>query len=156
MKIAVLPGDGIGQEIVPAAVKVLRALSRFGFEAELVEAPVGGAGVEAADDPLPPATLALAREADAILFGAVGAPQYHSLPRTKQPGFGLRRLRKELDLFANFRPVKLLPALRQASTLKPEVVEGLDLLILRELTSDIYFGEPRGRGDGKEIGRAHV
>lgn len=149
MKIAILPGDGIGQEIVPAAVKVLRALSRFGFQAALVEAPIGGAGVEAADDPLPPATLALAREADAILLGAVGAPQYHSLPRTKQPGFALRRLRKELDLFTNFRPVKLLPALRDASTLKPEVVEGLDLLILRELTGDIYFGEPRGRNDGK-------
>jgi len=143
MKIAILPGDGIGQEIVPEAVKVLRALP--GFQAELIEAPIGGAGVEAADNPLPAATLALAREADAILLGAVGAPQYHSLPRTKQPGFGLRQLRKELDLFANFRPVTLLPELRQASSLKADVVEGLDLLILRELTGDIYFGEPRGR-----------
>ena len=149
MKIAVLPGDGIGREIVPAAVEVLRALSRFDFRPELVEAPIGGAGVESAGDPLPPPTLALAREADAILLGAVGAPQYHGLPRTKQPGYGLRRLRKELGLFANFRPVVLLPELREASTLKPEVVEGLDLLILRELTGDIYFGEPRGRSEGK-------
>ncbi len=114
MKIAILSGDGIGQEIVPEAVKVLRALSGSGFKPEMIEAPIGGAGVEAADTPLPPATLALAREADAILLGAVGAPQYHSLPRTKQPGFGLRQLRKELDLFANFRPVTLLPELRDA------------------------------------------
>jgi 3-isopropylmalate dehydrogenase len=153
MKIAILPGDGIGQEIMPEAVKVLRTLAGSGFKPEMVEAPIGGAGVETADDPLPPATLALAREADAILFGAVGAPQYHSLPRTKQPGFGLRRLRKELDLFANFRPVKLLPELRDATTLKASVVDGLDLLILRELSSDIYYGEPRGRsgsGDQRE------
>jgi 3-isopropylmalate dehydrogenase len=151
MKIAILPGDGIGQEIVPEAVKVLRALAAYDFRPELIEAPIGGAGVEAAGVPLPPATLALAREADAILLGAVGAPRYNALPRTQQPGFGLRQLRKELDLFANFRPVKLLPELGNASTLKPEVVDGLDLLILRELTGDIYFGEPRGRGEADGV-----
>jgi 3-isopropylmalate dehydrogenase len=146
MLIAILPGDGIGREIVPEAVKVLRALASFGFDATLEEAPIGGAGLEAADDPLPPATLDLARRADAILLGAVGDPRYANYPHGKLPGVGLRRLRKELDLFANFRPARLLPELRDASTLKPEVVDGLDLLLLRELTGDIYYGTPRGRG----------
>jgi 3-isopropylmalate dehydrogenase len=148
MKIAVLPGDGIGQEIVPEAVKVLEALSRFGVRFEMEEAPIAGAGVDEADDPLPPATLELARGADAILFGAAGAPRYEALPRTKRPGLGLLRLRKELALYANLRPAKLFPELVGASTLKREVVEGLDLLIVRELNGDIYFGEPRGRVDG--------
>jgi len=141
MQIAVLPGDGIGKEIVAQAVKVLR---RLALPLEMQEAPVGGAGFEAAGDPLPAATLALAREADAILFGAIGGPQYDALPRDKRPERGLLRLRKELGLFANLRPALVYEELAQASTLRPEVVSGLDILIVRELTGDIYFGEPRG------------
>jgi 3-isopropylmalate dehydrogenase len=141
MKVAVLPGDGIGQEIVTQAVRVLR---RLDLPLELEEAPVGGAGYEAAGDPLPEATLALCRDSDAILFGAIGGPQYDTLPRDKRPERGLLRLRKELGLFANLRPAQVFPELAQASSLKPELVAGLDLLIVRELTGDIYFGEPRG------------
>jgi len=141
MKIAVLPGDGIGKEIVAQAVRVLRRLE---LPLELDEAPVGGAGYEAAGDPLPEATLELARKADAILFGAIGGPQYDTLPRDKRPERGLLRLRKELGLFANLRPAQVFPELAQASSLKPELVAGLDVLIVRELTGDIYFGEPRG------------
>jgi len=141
MKIAVLPGDGIGKEIVAQAAKVLR---RLALPLELQEAPVGGAGYEAAGDPLPAPTLALAREADAILFGAIGGPQYDDLPRDKRPERGLLRLRKELGLFANLRPAQVFPELAAASSLKPELVAGLDILIVRELTGDIYFGEPRG------------
>jgi 3-isopropylmalate dehydrogenase len=144
MKIAVLPGDGIGPEIVAQAGKVLRALASAGLKLELREAPVGGAGYDASGDPLPEATLALAREADAILFGAVGGWQYDQLPRAKRPEQALLRLRKELGLFANLRPATLYPELAGASTLKPEVVSGMDILILRELTGDIYFGQPRG------------
>jgi 3-isopropylmalate dehydrogenase len=141
MKIAVLPGDGIGKEIVAQALRVLRGL---GLPLEFEQAPVGGAGYEAAGDPLPEATLALAREADAILFGAIGGPQYDALPRDKRPERGLLRLRKELGLFANLRPARVFPELAAASSLKPELVAGLDILIVRELTGDIYFGEPRG------------
>ena len=141
MKIAVLPGDGIGKEIIAQAVRVLRRLE---LPLELEEAAVGGAGYEAAGDPLPEATLALARKADAILFGAIGGPQYDALPRDKRPERGLLRLRKELGLFANLRPAQVFPELAQASSLKPELVAGLDVLIVRELTGDIYFGEPRG------------
>jgi 3-isopropylmalate dehydrogenase len=141
MKIAVLPGDGIGPEIVAQAVRVLRRLE---LSLELQEAPVGGAGVDAAGDPLPAGTLALAREADAILFGAIGGPQYDVLPRDQRPERGLLRLRKELGLFANLRPAHVFPELAAASSLKPELVAGLDILIVRELTGDIYFGEPRG------------
>ena len=141
MKIAVLPGDGIGTEIVAQAVKVLR---RLALPLELQEAPVGGAGYEAAGDPLPEATLKLAREAHAILFGAIGGPQYDTLPRDKRPERGLLRLRKELGLFANLRPAHVFAELAGASSLRPELVAGLDILIVRELTGDIYFGEPRG------------
>ena len=141
MKIAVLPGDGIGKEIVAQAIRVLRGLE---LPLELEEAPVGGAGYEAAGDPLPEATLRLARAADAILFGAIGGPQYDQLPRDKRPERGLLRLRKELGLFANLRPVHVFPELAAASSLRPELVAGLDILIVRELTGDIYFGEPRG------------
>jgi 3-isopropylmalate dehydrogenase len=144
MKIAVLPGDGIGAEIVAQAVKVLKRLSRDGLAFELAEAPVGGAGYDALGDPLPEKTLALAKEADAILFGAVGGPQYDNLPRAKRPEQAILGLRRSLGLFANLRPATIYPELADASTLKPEVVSGLDLLILRELTGDIYFGEPRG------------
>ncbi len=143
MKIAVLPGDGIGKEVTAEAVKVLRAA--VGSKSlELTEAPVGGAGVEAAGDPLPPRTLEIAQEADAILFGAAGVPGDESIPYDMRPGASLLRLRKALGLFANFRPAFLFPELVDASTLKREVVEGLDIMILRELTGDLYFGEPRG------------
>jgi 3-isopropylmalate dehydrogenase len=141
MKIAVLPGDGIGPEIVAQAVKVLRALN-IGLEME--EAPIGGAGYEAAGDPLPEATLKLAKEADAVLLGAVGDWKYDKLERHLRPERGLLRIRKELNLFANLRPALLYPELASASTLKPEVVSGLDIMIVRELTGDIYFGQPRG------------
>jgi 3-isopropylmalate dehydrogenase len=144
MKIAILPGDGIGPEIMAQAVRVLDALKADGLKIETREAPVGGAGYDAAGDPLPPATLALARESNAILFGAVGGPKYDTLPRAMRPEQGLLRLRKELGLFANLRPAALYPELASASTLKPEVVAGLDIMILRELTGDIYFGQPRG------------
>ena len=144
MKIAVLAGDGIGNEIVAQALKVLRRLGEEGLRLELEPAPVGGAGYEAAGDPLPEATLTLARQADAILFGAIGGPRYDALPRDKRPERGLLRLRKELGLFANLRPALVYPELAQASSLKEEIVAGLDLLIVRELTGDIYFGEPRG------------
>ena len=144
MKIAVLPGDGIGKEIIAEALKVLRALERQGLALELAQAPVGGAGYDAAGDPLPEATLALAKEADAILFGSVGGWQYDSLPRPKRPEQAILRLRKELNLFANLRPAVVYPELADASSIRADVVAGLDLLILRELTGDIYFGEPRG------------
>jgi 3-isopropylmalate dehydrogenase len=141
MKIAVLPGDGIGPEIIAQAVKVLQALN-IGLEME--QAPIGGAGYEAAGDPLPDATLALAKEADAVLLGAVGDWKYDTLPRDMRPERGLLRIRKGLNLFANLRPALLYPELASASTLKPEVVSGLDIMIVRELTGDIYFGQPRG------------
>ena len=144
MKIAVLPGDGIGPEVAAQAVKVLQALQRDGLKFEMEEAPIGGAGYDAAGDPLPEPTLKLAREADAVLLGAVGGYQYDKLPRPQRPEQGLLRIRKELNLFANLRPVFVYPELADASTLKPEVVSGLDLLIVRELTGDLYFGQPRG------------
>lgn len=146
MKIAVLPGDGIGPEVVAQAVKVLEALQKTGLPIEMSEGLIGGAAYDAKGHPLPPETLSLAQEADAILFGAEGGFQYETLPRGLRPGDGLLGLRKSLDLYANFRPVCLLPELIGASTLKPEIVRGLDLVILRELTSGIYFGEPRGIG----------
>jgi len=144
-KIAVLPGDGIGPEVVAEAVKVLERLRRdLGLNVELETAPFGGAAYERHKQPLPEATLALAREADAVLLGAVGGPKYEALPRELRPEKGLLRLRAELDLFANLRPALLYPQLASASSLKPEIVAGLDILIVRELTGDIYFGEPRG------------
>jgi len=155
MKIAVLAGDGIGPEIVGQAVKVMKALASDGLKIELEEAPFGGAGFDAAGDPLPAATLKLAQEAGAVLCGAVGGPKYDALPRPQRPEQGILRIRKELGLFANLRPAMLYPELVGASTLKPEVVSGLDLMIIRELTGDIYFGEPRGRRDnerGERVG----
>jgi 3-isopropylmalate dehydrogenase len=145
MKIAVLAGDGIGPEIVAQALKVLRALASDGLKLELEEALFGGAGFDACGDPLPESTLKLAKAADAVLCGAVGGPKYDGLARAQRPEQGILRIRKELGLFANLRPAVLYPELVGASTLKPEVVSGLDLMIVRELTGDIYFGEPRGR-----------
>jgi len=145
MKIAILPGDGIGPEIVREAVKVLATLRREGLPIETESAPIGGAGFEAAKHPLPAATLALAQAADAVLLGAVGGPRFDTLPRAMRPEQGILGIRKALSLFANLRPALLYPELAASSTLKPEVVAGLDLMIIRELTGDIYFGEPRGR-----------
>jgi 3-isopropylmalate dehydrogenase len=144
MKIAVLPGDGVGREVTAQAVKVLKAVVGSAADLKLTEAPIGQAGVDAAGDPLPRETLELCREVDAILFGAAGVPGDEKLPFDQRPGASLLRLRKDLQLFANFRPVFMFPELVGASTLKPEVVSGLDLIILRELTGDVYFGEPRG------------
>ena len=154
MKICVLPGDGIGPEIVAEAVRVLEALRSDGLKFELDNALLGGCAVDAAGEPYPEATRKLAREADAVLLGAVGGPKYDSLPREKRPERGLLGIRKDLGLFANLRPAVLYPELANASTLKPEVVSGLDILIVRELTGDIYFGEPRGIEvrDGERVG----
>ncbi len=152
MKICVLPGDGIGPEIMAQALRVLRALDLdFTFE----EALLGGCAVDATGDPFPEATRRLALEADAVLLGAVGGPQWDTLPREQRPERGLLGIRKTLGLFANLRPAILYPELANASTLKPEVVAGLDILIVRELTGDIYFGQPRGiemrdTGNGNE------
>jgi 3-isopropylmalate dehydrogenase len=141
MKVAVLPGDGIGTEIIAQALRVLRKLE-LGMQFQ--EAPVGGAGYAAHGDPLPEKTLALAKDADAILFGAVGDPKYDNLPRAKRPEQAILGLRKALGLFANLRPAQVFPELADASSLKSEVVAGLDILIVRELTGDIYFGQPKG------------
>ena len=152
MKIAILPGDGIGPEIIEQAVKVLKTL---GEKFEMETAPVGGAGYVASGHPLPDATLKLAKEADAVLFGAVGDWKYDTLDRPLRPEQAILGLRKNLNLFANLRPAILYPELANASTLKPEIVSGLDILIIRELTGDIYFGKPRGvriATDGDFIG----
>ncbi len=141
MKVAVLPGDGIGPEIVAQARRVLDAL---GLPIEYAEAGVGGAAYEAEGEPLPAATLEKVKAADAILFGAVGDPRYDGLPRAKRPEQAILGLRKALGLFANLRPAQVHPELADASALKAEVVAGLDILIVRELTGDIYFGEPKG------------
>jgi 3-isopropylmalate dehydrogenase len=150
MRVAVLPGDGIGPEIIAQALKVLRKL-KLGLEMQ--EAPVGGAGYAAARDPLPAATLGIARDADAILFGAVGDPRYDNLERAKRPEQAILGLRKELGLFANLRPAQVHPELASASSLKAEVVAGLDILIVRELTGDIYFGQPKGIRAADDGGR---
>lgn len=142
MKIAILPGDGIGPEIMAEAVKVLKALD---LPLEMETAVVGGAANEAAGHPLPEATLNLAKAADAILFGAVGDWKYDKLERALRPEQAILGLRKHLGLFANFRPAICYEQLTAASSLKPELVGGLDILIIRELTGDIYFGQPRGR-----------
>ena len=142
--ILVLPGDGIGPEIVAEAVKVLGKLKADGLDISLEHGLVGGAAYDAKGHPLPEETLAQARRADAILLGAVGGPQYESLERPLRPEQGLLTLRAELQLFANLRPAILYPQLAEASTLKPEVVAGLDIMIVRELTGGIYFGQPRG------------
>jgi 3-isopropylmalate dehydrogenase len=142
MKIAVLAGDGIGPEIVKQALKVLAAL---GERFEIEQALVGGAAYDAHGHPLPDATLALARSADAVLFGAVGDWKYDTLERALRPEQAILGLRKHLGLFANFRPAICYEQLTHASSLKPELVAGLDILIVRELTGDIYFGQPRGR-----------
>lgn len=141
MKIAVMPGDGIGPEVVAQALKVLRVVAP---QAETQEAPIGEAGIQAHGVPLPEPTLALARKADAILFGAVGVADEAAIERERRPGTGLLQLREALTLYANFRPAYMFPELIGASTLRPEVVDGLDIVIVRELNGDAYFGQPRG------------
>ncbi len=144
-KILILPGDGIGPEIVTEAVKVLAELrDEHGLDITMDEALVGGAAIDATGGPLPDTTLNLAKEVDAILLGAVGGTQWEDLDISIRPEKGLLGLRAGLDLFANLRPAILYPQLADASTLKPEVVSGLDLMIVRELTGGIYFGQPRG------------
>ncbi|MBK7663442.1 MAG: 3-isopropylmalate dehydrogenase [Sterolibacteriaceae bacterium] len=144
MKICILPGDGIGPEIMAQALRVLDALKADGLAIETEQALIGGAAVDATGSPLPDATLKIARESDAVLLAAVGGPQYDVLPREQRPERGLLGIRKALDAFANLRPALLYEELASASSLKPEIVAGLDILIIRELTGDIYFGEPRG------------
>ena len=147
MKIAILPGDGIGLEIIVEAVKVLQCLD---LKFEMEEAVVGGTAYAAHGHPLPDATLKLAKEADAVLFGAVGDFKYDKLERHLRPEQAILGLRKNLELFANFRPAICYKELTHASSLKPEIVAGLDILIIRELTGDIYFGQPRGRRDSPD------
>ena len=143
-QIAVLQGDGIGPEIIGQAVKVLDKLIEQGLDARYEYGLLGGSAYDAHGSPYPEATQTLCRKADAVLLGAVGGPQYDNLERSVRPERGLLAIRKDLNLFANLRPAILYPELANASTLKPEVVSGLDILIVRELTGDIYFGEPRG------------
>lgn len=146
-KIAILPGDGIGPEIIAEAVKVLRALN---LPLDMSEAPVGGASYDLHGHPLPEATLQLAKDSDAILFGAVGDWKYDTLDRPLRPEQAILGLRKAMGLFANFRPAICYEQLVHASSLKPELVAGLDILIIRELTGDIYFGQPRGRREAPD------
>jgi len=141
MKIAILPGDGIGPEITKQAVKILDA---FDLTKDIEYAPIGGSAFELHNDPLPASTLDLAKKADAILLGAVGDWKYDQLPSEKRPEQGLLRIRQGLNLFANLRPAIMFPELTHASSLKASVVSGLDIMIIRELTGDIYFGQPRG------------
>lgn len=154
MKIAVLAGDGIGPEITKQAERILVALRSDGLKLELESGLLGGCAVDTSGEPFPEITRKLVKEADAVLLGAVGGPKYDALPREKRPEQGLLAIRKELNLFANLRPAILYPELANVSTLKPEIVSGLDILIVRELTGDIYFGQPRGieRRDGQRVG----
>jgi 3-isopropylmalate dehydrogenase len=156
-KIALLGGDGIGQEVTPEARRVLEVVGKAtGASFEFEPALIGGAAIDAAGEPLPPSTLRLCEEADAILFGAVGGPKWDQLPQEQRPERGLLGLRKELDLFANLRPARCFPMLVDASPLKRSVVEGTDIMVIRELTGGLYFGEPRGREEFADGGARAV
>ncbi len=145
-RITLLPGDGIGPEITAVARRLLEAVSAsHGFSLSFDEQPVGGAAIDACGVPLPETTLEACRQSDAVLLAAIGGPRYDALPREQRPESGLLALRAGLGLFANLRPVKIIPALAGASSLKPEVIEGVDLMVVRELTGGIYFGTPKGR-----------
>ncbi|HWU67100.1 MAG TPA: 3-isopropylmalate dehydrogenase [Methylophilus sp.] len=144
LNIAVLPGDGIGPEIIAQALRVLEVLKKEGLDMTFTEAPLGGQAYDQFGHPYPEFTQEICRKADAVLLGAVGGPQYDTLDRPLRPERGLLAIRKDLGLFANLRPAVLFPELANASTLKPEVVAGLDIMIVRELTGDVYFGQPRG------------
>jgi len=144
-KVALIKGDGIGPEIIDEAVKVLDAVSvKEGFEITYKEALLGGAAIDVTGDPIPQETIEIAKSCDAVLFGAIGGPKWDNLPREKRPETGLLKLRKALEVFANLRPVKVYDELLNASTLKPEVLKGTDLIVVRELIGGIYFGQPRG------------
>ena len=152
-RVVLLPGDGIGPEITAVAKQLLEAVSdRHGFSLEFSEAPIGGSAIDATGEPLPASTLEACKAADAVLLAAIGSPRFDSLPREQRPESGLLALRSGMELFANLRPVKIVPALIGASSLRPEVVEGVDLMVVRELTGGIYFGKPKGRvqADGEE------
>ncbi len=155
LKVAVLKGDGIGPEIVEATLQVLKEIEElFGIRFEFREALIGGVAIEKTGTPLPEETLELCKESDAVLLGAVGGPRWDNLPTDKRPEKGLLRIRKELDLYANLRPAKVWDPLIDSSPLKAEVVQGTDMLVVRELTGDVYYGEPRGiyKEDGKRVG----
>ena len=152
-RVVLLPGDGIGPEITAVARQLLEAVSaRHGFTLEFSEAPIGGSAIDATGEPLPASTLEACKAADAVLLAAIGSPRFDALPREQRPESGLLALRSGMELFANLRPVKIVPALIGASSLRPEVVEGVDLMVVRELTGGIYFGKPKGRvqADGEE------
>ena len=152
-RVVLLPGDGIGPEITAVARQLLEAVSaRYSFTLEFSEAPIGGSAIDATGEPLPASTLEACKAADAVLLAAIGSPRFDSLPREQRPESGLLALRSGMELFANLRPVKIVPALIGASSLRPEVVEGVDLMVVRELTGGIYFGQPKGRvqADGEE------
>lgn len=154
-RVVLLPGDGIGPEITAVTRQLLDAVSeRHGFQLDFDEQLIGGAAIDATGEPLPVTTLEACRSADAVLMAAIGSPRFDSLPREKRPESGLLALRSGLKLFANLRPVKIVPALIEASSLKPDVIDGVDLMVVRELTGGIYFGQPKGRveADGEERG----
>ena len=145
-KITLLPGDGIGPEITNVTHKILDLVSRkFGFEIKFKEMPFGGSAIDSDGIPFPDRTLQECKNSDAVLLAAIGDPKYDELPREKRPETGLLNLRSSLDLFANIRPVKIIPSLTKASSLKEDFVKEVDLVVVRELTSGIYFGEPKGR-----------
>jgi 3-isopropylmalate dehydrogenase len=154
-RITLLPGDGIGPEITAVARQLLDVVSaKHGFTLVYDEQPMGGAAIDATGEPLPASTLEACKAADAVLLAAIGSPQYDSLPREQRPETGLLGLRSGMGLFANLRPVKIIPALVEASTLKREVIDGVDLMVVRELTGGVYFGTPKGRveADGRVRG----